>query len=413
MDDIIYLSLSNMTKEIISISKLEALPENSSQKKQGSNLSDKRTPPIDFGILSKVVSWSFIIWGIITKLWVVWDSGFEEIEEDAKNWDIAKIKQLNILLRDLDAWSIIMNMATYGNSRLEIARSKWEDQSIDLIPFASVECLIDKNDSLIQTPKGGTDFSEFKAWEFIHLKRHTLTSRYYGDSIFTSCTSQISLLQFIDRYYENFFDRGLIRTKLIFDELSSLTDENAAKIEALIKDRMRGTDWSFWVGVVPWKLSELKLEDEMDIKGMREYRLDLIKSVAICLNIPYDLLLTDSGNRATSEASIEMFNQYVVKPLQYDLVRQLRKQLRVFFGDLVDMIEMIEIDTKNQKEEMEVLTWYKNAWVFTANMVLDRLWEKPIEWGDVLSTRAAPYNSDEIVKVKKIKEELSKVYSTL
>lgn len=90
------------------------------------------------------------------------------------------------------------------------------------------------------------------------------------------------------------------------------------------------------------------------MKGLLAYRLDLIKSIAIALNVPYDMLISDSSNRATSEVSMEVFNMHIVKPLQEHFVKQLRKALRPYFGNLVNVIELKSIDTRNQKEEMEI-----------------------------------------------------------
>jgi hypothetical protein len=49
-----------------------------------------------------------------------------------------------------------------------------------------------------------------------------------------------------------------------------------------------------------------------------------MKAIAIALNMPYDLLVTENSNRATSEISNEHFNKHVVKPLQQQFIRQLK-----------------------------------------------------------------------------------------
>ncbi|USN55032.1 MAG: hypothetical protein H6765_11465 [Candidatus Peribacteria bacterium] len=58
---------------------------------------------------------------------------------------------------------------------------------------------------------------------------------------------------------------------------------------------------------------------------MLQYRIDLIKAICVALNMPYDMLISDNSNRATSEVSQENFNRHVVKPLQEQFVKQLRK----------------------------------------------------------------------------------------
>ena len=74
------------------------------------------------------------------------------------------------------------------------------------------------------------------------------------------------------------------------------------------------------------------------------------------MNIPYDLLESDNSNRSSSEVAFEMLNKTIIKPLQQTFVRQIKEQLRPIFNDMVDRIALIEPDTKNQKEEMEVWT---------------------------------------------------------
>ena len=195
--------------------------------------------------------------------------------------------------------------------------------------------------------------------------------------------------------------------------------ENSEKIlskfiQETIKDRLRGDDNSFTTAIVPTELKQLDLENQVDVKWLLQYRIDLIKAISIALNMPYDMLITDSSNRATSEVSQENFNRHVVKPLQGQFVKQLRNWLRPFFWDIVDHIELKSIDTKNQLEEMQILTWYKTSWIFTANMVLEQLGYDPIVWGDVLETAGTwSMNADEINQLNKIKEWLSTSYDAL
>jgi hypothetical protein len=150
------------------------------------------------------------------------------------------------------------------------------------------------------------------------------------------------------------------------------------------------------------------------VKWLLQYRIDLIKAISIALNMPYDMLIADSSNRASSEVSQENFNRHVVKPLQDQFIKQLRKWLRPFFWDIVDHITLKSIDTKNQLEEMKIFTWYKTAWIFTTNMVLKELGYDPIEWWDVLETSwSLSQTADEINEINKIKESLGDTYTNL
>ena len=88
--------------------------------------------------------------------------------------------------------------------------------------------------------------------------------------------------------------------------------------------------------------------------------------------------------------------------------------MRQYFGDIVDHIELKSSDTKNQLEEMQILTWYKNAGIFTANMVLEQLGYDPHPGGDVLETTwSMPKTADEINQINKIKQNLKQTYAWL
>lgn len=249
----------------------------------------------------------------------------------------------------------------------------------------------------------------FEREQYIQLKTRSLKTRYYGDSIFSKCVRQIVVLDAIDKHYEKFFEDGMINTKLLMDVEWELWEDSIKIIQETIKDRVRGQDNSFTTAIVPAELKVIDLTNEVDVKGLLAYRLDLIKSIAIALNVPYDMLITDNANRATSEVSMEVFNTHIVKPLQDQFVKQLRKALRPYFGDLVKVIDLIDVDTKNQKEEMEINVGYKRAGILTANEVRARIGEDPIDWGDTLETSGWP-TADEINQVNKIKKSLSDAY---
>jgi hypothetical protein len=60
---------------------------------------------------------------------------------------------------------------------------------------------------------------------------------------------------------------------------------------------------------------------------------------------------------------------------------------------------------------MQIYTGYKNAGIFTANMVLEQLGYDPQPGGDVLETAGSiPKSADEINQINKIKHNLSASY---
>lgn len=81
-----------------------------------------------------------------------------------------------------------------------------------------------------------------------------------------------------------------------------------------------------------------------------------MKAIAIGTNIPYDLLDAVNSNRSVSEVAMERLNNKIVIPMQRLFLKQLREALFPYFGKLVEWIDLHPVDTKNQKEEMDILT---------------------------------------------------------
>ena len=122
--------------------------------------------------------------------------------------------------------------------------------------------------------------------------------------------------------------------------------------------------------IVPSELRSLDLQDDTETEAFLKYRLQLIQSICIGCNFPYDLLISDNSNRSVSEVAQEELNKSLVKPLQKRVLRQLKRHLKVlgiFTEELVDSIEFEPVDINNEKEVMEVVTGYKKAGIIDAN----------------------------------------------
>jgi len=370
-------------------------------------------PETPFYLFIRVLENSFIVWWIIDKIATNADSWFVPFTEEQIAWyETWKVEHLQHLLNTFDVKHAITNIASCGNYWLEV--SGWKDKSIPwniwLHPFLTHECAYKDDRTLVQKNSRGN--KEFAKESYIHFKTASLKTRYYGESIFSKCVRQIVVLEAIDKYYERFFDYGMINTKLLMDINGELWEDSIKIIQETIKDRLRWDDNSFTTAIVPTELKQLDLENQVDIKWLLQYRIDLMKAIAIWLNMPYDLLNTDNSNRATSEVSSEHFNKHIVKPLQQQFVKQLQKGLYPYFWDLVNHIQLTDIDTKNQLEEMQILTWYKTAWIFTANMVLEQLGRDSIVWGDVLETSSSSLpNADEQNSINAINKQLNDTYA--
>lgn len=162
---------------------------------------------------------------------------------------------------------------------------------------------------------------------------------------------------------------------------------------------MKGVDKSFSTAILDQPVWQLDLEHEIDANAFIEYRKELLKSVSIALNVPYDLLLSDNSNRASSQVSMETFNNFTIHPQQ----TQNLKDFKIIFaeGYSIDDLEYQWIDTSDEKEEMDVLTGYKKAGIMTANEVREKIWLVRIDWGDLLMVDTQQAQKDQLQDLMK------------
>lgn len=218
------------------------------------------------------------------------------------------------------------------------------------------------NKTYIQETSGNTAGIAFENnVELYHYKGSSLTNKFYGDAKWSKCITQICLLEIIDQFYEEYFNNGLINPFLLAVQNGELSEEELETINLMIKDGMRGKDNAFAGLTVPAMLTKVDLSNELKTDDFLKYRTDLIKSIAICLNIPYGMLINDSSNRATSETELDKFNKDIIVPLQNRYIEQIKDMLIVagYPEEAVNKLEFKTVDTRNQKEIMEVATGYK------------------------------------------------------
>lgn len=138
------------------------------------------------------------------------------------------------------------------------------------------------------------------------------------------------------------------------NEKKTFSKEDKEILKNFISTKMKGVDKSFSTAILDQPVGQLDLEHEIDANAFIEYRKELLKSVSIALNVPYDLLLSDNSNRASSQVSKETFNDFTIYPLQ----SQNLKDFKILFaeGYQIDDLEYMWIDTKDEQEQMAVLT---------------------------------------------------------
>jgi HK97 family phage portal protein len=325
------------------------------------------------------------------------------------------------VLKTLDQEYLFTSLFVTGDVYFEKIRTKDGAKTISKFePFITSEVRIARNDAVItynQIAPGMWAPKVFASEDVLHIKLKSLQSRYYGDSKFNRCIRQVVLLGLIDKYYEWVFDGGFFGTSIISDKSGKLTKEQRELIAATIKDKLKGLKEAFTTMVVPWELEKLDLDKNFDTEAFLKYRKELMKSIAVGLNIPFDLLDPEWSARNTKQSSIEEFNSDIVKPIQERVMSQILQQLSEEEIPGITGLAFVPIDTSNQKEEMEVETGYKDSGIMTANEVRAKLWLAPRPDGDKLEVKTASKNPADLTNpadaaaIAKIEEEISKMYS--
>lgn len=365
-------------------------------------------PQIDFSLLRKTVqSWGILSW-IINKIASSCDTGFIPTSND----------ELNKVLSKIDVYESIRNLFIFWNLFYEVIKTAWwwlDTLDIILTETCKLKEWWDEVwISLIQQ-SSWTDKVPFQKWEFIHIKRWSLVSKYYWDTIFSECIDSILILYYLDQVYKKLFENWFIEPSLLVDEEAVLTPEQKDSITAFIKDYFKWVDNGFEVWIISWKIKRLELTSKLDHNAFIALRKETKEEIAIALNIPYELLSWKNSNRATRESSSEDFNVAVIKPWQGRYVRQLREGLREFFPNHVDEIELNSIDTKNQEEISNVIDKLIRCWVFTIDMGLEYFWYDPTGIAEnnihkVYGSWASSNNQNDTWNQNNILDNVKKIY---
>jgi len=362
------------------------------------------TQPIAFSSLWSAYDNSFIISGICDKISTSCDSGFEKLSE-------TKDHNLEMFVSKLDIHTMFLNLVVFGNSFNEVIRNQlWNGPVVEVDPILTETMNVKAGWGYLQI--GAKKQVSFLEEEVIHIKRVSIRSKYYGDSIFSKCVQQVALLANIDKFYDKLFDNGLIQPNLLFDESGEMEQVHKDALKAMIQDNIKWLDNAFSTLIVPGKLSRIELSTPLDTQYFLEYRDKLIQSIAISTNIPYWLLINTSANRSTSDTEYNTFTKEIITPLQTLFLRQLKESLRSmkqFDDKAIDELGFNAVDTKNQKVEMETTKWYKDGGIITVNEARKRAWYEAIEWMDILQPQSGGANVQ--AALDQVTKSVKKIYS--
>lgn len=398
---------------------------NSKQAKENTKTVGTRSPSIPFSTLTGMYYNSFIVSGLTDK-----------IATAINSWFVSKDDQLLAMLRKVDQEFLGRNKVLLGNAFFEVIEDG-TGKVVDLLPILShtIEVMEDGDGYRQQI---GTDVVYFNAFtpkderpertliyteskagakelkntgkgcgynpnlnQVYHFKNTSLATRYYGASYFESVADQLILIEYIDKYYIKGFEKGMIKAKMLYptNEKKVFTADDKKQIKAFFETKTKGIDKAFSTAILDTEIGQMDLEHDIDAKAFIEYRTQLLQSVAIALNVPYDMLLSDNSNRASSQVSMESFNSFTIAPAQ----TQNLNDFKILFaeGYNVDDLEYEWIDTTDEKEQMEVLAGYKKAGIMTANEVREKLGLGRIDGGDVLAVDSQQVQKDQLTELMK------------
>lgn len=251
--------------------------------------------------------------------------------------------------------------------------------------------------------KKNTLATDKKAWynpdlnEIYAFSNPSITSKNYWHSLYISSIDQILLLSTIDTYFLNLFWRGWMNTSIISPKNEKHKFSVAWKkaLQQFLLNNFNGVKNAWVSAILDIPIEKTNLSDEVDTKAFNEKTDELFKKVAIGLNIPYEVLLAVVWNKNTSNQAIENFNKQKVQPIQN---RNL-KDFKIIFEweDKIDELEYVEIDMKDQLEEMKVITGYVKHGTISQEQARKQAWyEEPSEWDTFYSWKAEDEKDEDL-----------------
>jgi len=350
-----------------------SIKNTSKQLKEKSYIAGEISPRINFDTILDVYNKSFIA------SWIT-----DKIAASLNSWFLSKNLEILDKLSNFDIEFLVKNLVVCGNAFFEVIRS-WDGSIVELLPvLTNTIKLTDDNKYFVQKVAANekkfnkfTPLDQRKASynsslnEIYHFKNSSLTTSFYGDSLFESIIDQLILVNYIDSYYNSYFENGTIRANLFTDVNSKLSDKDREVLTDFFKGKLKWNKNAFSTAIIPTELKKVNLWDEIDTNAFINYRRELLKSIATRLNIPYDLIISDNSNRASMTVAMETFNNYTIKPLQNRIIRDLKN---IFSSEEdINTLKFKAIDTKDQKEEAEIYRTYIEAWVMTVEEVRNKL----------------------------------------
>lgn len=248
----------------------------------------------------------------------------------------------------------------------------------------------------------------------ILVKNVNISNKYYGESDIESVADQAILLKQIDLYFEGFFARGTMKTVIIFDKDDKLSGEDKKQIKGEFEKKAGGLNNSFSALITGGNLDMIILDSEVDPDSFVKYREKLRQDILAGMNIPYEIMYSDTSSRNSMPESRQVFSDYSVQPNQDLFLAWLKEISKTLTKnkEADETLSLPTLDTGNNLEETKANSAAVAAGWMTpndarreSNYDLD-----PILAGDVLYIPAfkEPQDANE-VQESQVPDDLDKV----
>lgn len=400
VDSSVFIAKSDITKS--------QLPtKESKQPKDSKTIVWVRTPEIPFSAYNNVYNGSFML------RWIL-----EKINSSANSWFNTEDEEILKVLDTIDMNFVIQSLTLYWNCFMEVIRAK-NGKVVKLLPILANTMLIlwnaggykqkvdaenayfnvftpmeDRPDRIQIWEATNVWTDELSEWEedcgynpnlneVYHFKSTSLTDKYYWNSTFSSAIDQLVLLKSIDTCYQSITEKGFMKTTILYNKSNEkkMSEQQNESLSEFMQNRLKWVEKAGSALYIEQDLWVLTLDDMPNSDTLLKYRDDLMKSIAISCNVPYDILSNKNSNKATAQTALESFNLYTILPLQKTIIKDIK---RLFIDNWISQEELDNlafntIDTKDDLEVAKVNKMYVDMWAVKLSEVREKLNLPPID----------------------------------
>jgi HK97 family phage portal protein len=256
-----------------------------------------------------------------------------------------------------------------GNALLEIIKEgdkikflnplKWEHITVNIVQGRIISYTSSDPNTNIRT---------FTPNQVIHIRLFAPGHILLGKSNLSACIDSVQLYQYYDQYQltlaKNYAMPGVnvnIKNKIgNEDEAKSIADKFMLKFSRCNNGKPLVT-----FGDIEVKPMSMAPKDMEYAEGRRA----AVKAICAAFGVPFDLLDTESSNRASSQTAINQFKQITIYPLLGKILDQINSQITNIYFDSDSFIWFDPMETQDSDPvaQSAVLKTYIDSGIMTVN----------------------------------------------